>query len=520
MLQESSSDQKSFHFIKEFIANYKHLINASQSLELHQWDLINEWLQNYLKTCYHQDLVLSLNVFYDVIEKVSSPDLWLYWESTYKDHIYPILTQLAESISAPGIVGKLAAKISLLVPSKSKEMFSYFNSENISAKVSSQFLNVTLENYPNNFILTSEHEQSIIRSWIKISLITNETEHGLTRNVCKLDSFRSVINSDIKNAVDPLMAFIEYLGNEQKNVQSMTTIKFAYTCFEKMDAWLTRYLSQPESEAVILRIHTVISKTLLLCGNFLYNKNKGSSPLTQLVTTLLFPSEFLTGKAPHPFILSAIKNTWHVYFEAIVNLNSESDGFLERTQRDLVKKYLPYFSTFDSPMLKCFESEKYSNVIMEMLSTHYFKHPVKESDANMLKVLKIIKDFIESTTSEVLFKILINKVLIGLFEVVIFHSHKNAAIAVIKSITCSQLYSQVKDDVGAVIVAVTEKHLNFNTPMYFQLMIVISRFIPNDLKPLLPKIKSHLVSVERMRGVGFDKTLRLHFEKLEQSLES
>ncbi|CAH0546371.1 unnamed protein product [Brassicogethes aeneus] len=516
MLQEASNNQKSFHFIKSFIENLLTIINASVSLQLNQWQLIDQWLFKYLTQCYHKDLEFTMGILYNLLEKVESPDLWSLYEHAFKNHVYPLLKQIGGSVNAPGIIGKIAAKISLLIPSMTQEAFCYFNSEHVNVKISSQFLSVILEMYPDNFMLTPQQEILIIQAWVKICLLTNESS-DLTRSVIKLDSFPKHTVSFVEYSRDPLLSFIENVGSNKEN--SLNTMKLLDSCFGPISKWLSQYLSQPENELMVVRIYFVMSQAFLHCGNLLYYRNKSTCPLTQLVSVLLLPSDFLVGKALNPFVLNGIKKSWNVYFEAIVKLNTVPDSFLERTLRDLLTKFMPYFTTGDSPMLKCIENETTANSILEKFAVAYFKHPIKESDANILKALKIINNFVECSTSEYLFKLLVDKTVYGLFEVVIFNSQRNAAIGVVKAITCSPLYQSTNQYFKQSIIAITEKHMAFNTIPYFQLMNILAKFIPSDLKELIVNIKVHLGNVERMRGVGFDKILRQHMEKLEKSLE-
>lgn len=351
---------------------------------------------------------------------------------------------------------------------------------------------------------------------------TTNLSEDLTLNVIKLDCFPATLETHIRTSRDPVYAFIEYLGSDVKqHAHSNSIIKLCEACFGQIDRWLGQYLARPEDETVVLRIYTCVSLAFLHCGPLLYDRNKSTSPLTKLVQVLLLPTDFLIGKkVPHAFVLNAVKKTWHVFFEAVVKLNRDSDTFLERTLRDMILKYIQYFSTGDSPIIKCLENPATAPILLDKVSNFYLKHPVKESDANTLKVLKILSDFVQSTTSLPLMRLVITRCLYGLFEVVIFHAQRNVALSVIKVVTCSPLYPQVKEDFANSVIAVTEKHLAFNTVNYFQLMYILAKFIPADVRGLLGNVKQHISNVERMRGVGFDKNLRMQFEKLESAVQT
>ncbi|KAJ8955960.1 hypothetical protein NQ314_006809 [Rhamnusium bicolor] len=519
MLQDASCDQKKFHLINEFMVDFDHIINFSTNMQLCQWLLLNSWISKYMATCYYSYLTTTLDILLSTLDKVNNADSWSFWQPAFKEHIYPSLKQISNAPTVPDIIGKIAGKLCLLIPNLTGESFSFFNSESMFPQVSCQFLNVVLENH-SSFILSPQQESMVLQSWVKICLLTIDFYEDITKYVLKLDCFPPQLKSHISTSKDPIYAFIEYLGTDiRQHIQSSSIIKLCELSFGQTDRWLTKYLVQPENEAVVFRIYTCISLAFLHCGPLLYDRNKSTSPLTRLVQVLLLPTEFLIGKAPHAFVLNAVKKTWHLFFEAIVKLNNITDTFLERTLRDMILKYIPYFSTTDSPIIKCFENNVTAPVILDKISISYFKHPVKESDANILKVLKIISDFVQSTTSLPLMRLIVNKTLYGLFEVVIFHAQRNVAISVVKVITCSPLYPQIKVDFSNSVIAITEKHLAFNTINYFQLMHILAKFIPSDIKNLLGNIKQHVSTVERMRGVGFDKNLRTLFEKLENGVE-
>ncbi|KAJ8969028.1 hypothetical protein NQ317_014165 [Molorchus minor] len=410
MLQDAASDEKTFFLIKNFVLNFEHIIKFSKNMHLSQWLLINTWFPKYVATCYYVDLKVAMDVILYVLDSVSNSDSWLLWESSFRQYICPSLKQLSNASKAPDVIGKIAGKLFLLVPNLGSEFFNYFNSENISAKISYQFLNLILDHYPNNFGFTPQQESVVIQSWLKICLLTSNVDEHFTNNVSKLDSFPATLKQHLTNSKNPVRAFIEYLGSDvRQHALSNDIIKLCDISFGRIDKWLTNYVTHPEDEAIIFHIYCHISLAFLHCGILLYDRNKGMSPLTKLVQVVLLPNSFLIGKAPHIFILNAVKKTWHIFFEAIVKLNIIPDTFLERTLRDMIVKYMPYFSTTESPIIKCFESDiTTASVILEKLSNLYFRQPVKESDANVLKALHIVSHFMQSTTSATSMTLVLN----------------------------------------------------------------------------------------------------------------
>ncbi|CAH1978934.1 unnamed protein product [Acanthoscelides obtectus] len=520
MLRQSvCSNQKHFHLVKDFLVNFEHILSLSKSMHLKQWLLFDFWLEKYFQSCYYADLKLGLDVILTTVQKVGTPDSWPYWEPTFKTHIYPMLMSLANLKNPPSIVGTIAGKIALLAPQMSKDIIEFFNSDSLTTVISLPFLRVVLN---NNFLLTSHQEILVIQSWFKICLLTLESTDDLTANVLRLDLLPKLLKTHLENTDDPVRGLIEYLGRELNlKTESANIHKLCDMTFGHASNWLHHFLTEPENEALVFRIYTYMSLAFHYCGTLLYQKSKSTCPAVRLLQTLYFPNSFLVGnKAPHPFILNAIKKSWGLLFEALATLNTDSDSFIDRTLKDMIVKYMPYFSTSDSPIISCLEKEKpCSSVILEKMYLCYMKHPVKEADDNILKVLRILSNIILSSTSFSLLQLITHKIVYGLFELVIFHNQRNNSLNVIKVLTSSQLYSHVSAEFKKNIVLVTQKHLAFNTVNYFQLMYALARFVSSDIKDVMESIRHQVKEVERKRGVGFDRNLRLQFEKLENILK-
>nr|XP_015834017.1 PREDICTED: protein MMS22-like [Tribolium castaneum] len=517
MSEEASTDQKFSHLLKTFVSDFDNIITISANLQLHQWLLINTWIHQYMTTCYYPDLLTLLTTLLKIIDRISTELMWCEWESAFKNNVYPTLKYVAGSRSAPETCGTLAAKIATLTPTLQSEAFTFFNAENIAPKVSANFLCTILENYPT-CCLTPAQEIVALQTWVKFCLLTRDGYEELTNQIVKLGVIPPFIKNAIIKVKDPLCAFIEYIGSNIKEyAQSVTMSKLCENFFGQTERWIGQFLAQPDNEATVLRIFTCIGLAFYKLGPLLYNKHKSSCPYARLVSAVLLPTELLIGKPIHAFVLQSVKKTWHLFFEATVKLNS-NDAFLDRILRDMVVKYVPHFAIADSPMLKCLDNETNVEIILEKLSNAFFKQPTKEAESTISKSLKLVNDFVQSTTSEKSLKLVVDKTLYGLLEVVMFHNRRNMALDAIKSITCSSLYAKVKAEFEDIVVAVTEKHLAFNSPNYFQLMGHLARIAPETVKNITPRVKQHLANVERMRGVGYDKNLRLNLERLEASL--
>lgn len=515
-IKEASLDYKNFHLIKSFIINFEHILNFSLNMQLHQWIFLDAWLVKYLSSCYYPDMTAAFDILLITLEKVKNPDSWSLWSQSFRNYVYPALKQVIHTHNAPGSIGKIAGKMCLLIPQLYTDIFNYFTGDNIPPKIGLNFLTVVLTDFPNSCILNSQQEIAVVQMWIKICLLITEPCGALTEIVTKLDYFPLKLKSHVNTSQDPITALIEYLGSDLKSHRQSNNInKLCEVSFGRIDKWLNQCLTHPDNEQVVLRIYTCVSLAFLHCGPLLYNRNSCSSVLTKLIECLLLPSEVLLGKTPHEYVLNSVKKTWNLFYEGLVLLKDDTDMFLERTLRDLITKYMNHFSTSDSPVLKSLQNEVTAEVVLEKISNSYFKHPVKESDGNLIKVIKILCDTVQSTTSVALLRLVITKTLCGLFELVIFHPQRNLAINLIKVICFSPLYPQIKQEFSGCIISTTERHLGFNATNYFQLMYILAKFVPSDVRNLIETISRQVATVEQLKGVGYDVNLRYQLDKLE-----
>ncbi|XP_050298655.1 protein MMS22-like [Anthonomus grandis grandis] len=526
MLQEASTNQKLFHLIKDFLKNLEVTINLCSNFQLHQWLIFGPWLPKYQNVCYFNDLNQSLSLIATLLEKCSSPDSWSRWEQFFVN-VYHNLKKLATASNPPPLAGKIAGRLAVCQNnSLANDAFQFFTGDAVSPKIASGFLDCVLENYPDNFIIMPNQEAIVLECWIKICFLSEYDlyQHELTKKVVKLDIFHPIKTTLIESNI-PLKSFIDHMSHQSKNIQLQANSQVLRLCdiaFGNLDKVLLQYLTGPlNNEPVVLQIYKYAGNIFSKLGHLIYNRSKAVTILTKLVQVLLLPMDFLLGKKNlHQFVLNAIKKTWSTYFSALASLNVFNDPYLERTLKDMVVKYLPYYPTFDSPIVNCMTDDiLMADIILEKINISYFKPPVKESDAKLLKALKIISDIANSGVCTLeLFKLIINKTLHGLFDLVIFHSQRSSAISVIKHITNSPLIPQVKPEFRQVVVTITTKYMALNTTNYFQLMIHLAKFMPEDVTAVLGEISTQVAVVERLRGVGYDKTLRLHLEKLQNSL--
>ncbi|XP_060520324.1 protein MMS22-like [Cylas formicarius] len=517
MLHEAAN-QGAFTLIKGFIDCLEHVVANSASMSLGQWSIFGPWWPKYLSTCYYCDLEKALGIAAALADKCCDVDSRASWETTFKEVIYPSLKQLASGPIPPPSVGAIAAKLALAYVGLAGDAFAFFCGDAVSPGVASEFLRAVLDQFSHGCVIAPEHERLVARSWMKICLLTSEPQLAITLAATRLDVFPAAFKRLLRRVPpprDPVHAFIEYLGSEPtRHPESAEALELCELCFGQLDESIARYLAKPDNEDVVFRVFDCVALAFKRCGMWLYCPNRSVSAFTRLVQTLVLPT---SRRPPHAFVLNAVRRTWCVFFEAVIAF--PRDDYLERTLRDLVVRYVPYFPAGDSPVADGLRDVGgIASTILDKMGVAYFTSPFKEFDANVSKVLQMVSDLVRDRPDAA--RLVAVKMLRSMFDVVVVGhaSHKNAAVAAIKAVTESPGFA--KSEFRTAVAGVTERYLGLNTVNYFQLMTCLARLAPSYIDELLPDVEAQIANVERIRGVGFDKTLRHHLQKLENALST
>ncbi|KAF2900173.1 hypothetical protein ILUMI_06005 [Ignelater luminosus] len=513
LVERYSANREMFHLIRSYMDGFDAVLNASENFNLEQHLLLGSWLHKYLAHCQYSDLCYFLNVLVCNIKRIRNAGAWCDWENVLRDHVLPRLKTVAMKENAPVQVGELAALITL---NPTSEWVLTFTADPVSPKVVCHFLCTLLEDVAENFVMPEHHKTAILHAWTRCCLLNCDDKEKLTRNVMKIRPL-SNMNIEIDFTDKPLISFVKLLGTI--NSKFVNLRELCEQCFGRLDSWIINpYLKSPQSESLVVHIYTCIALLFYHSSSLLYQKNRSSCLLNRLISIFLLSNDILTGKAPHPYVLGAIQRTWHCFVQGIFFLDSNNDAYLERILRDMIVHYVPILSLTNCPILKCNKDPRLFTLLLEKLSGAFLSCSARSSDGNTTKAIKIITLAIENSNSVEDTKLILKCILTPILEVIVFHVHKNAAVDFIKFITSNENYVELKESMNKSIIAVTEKHLAFSTNNYFQFVNILAKIIPSNLRAILPNIKKHIVSVEVMRGVGYDNTLRQGLDKLERLL--
>ncbi|CAG9855813.1 unnamed protein product [Phyllotreta striolata] len=520
-IREACGSDNNFHLVKLFVGNFETMLNHSSNLQLHQWMFLDKWLTSYLLSCYHADMIAGVEVLLRVLERVENPDCWSLWSGRFIEFVYPVLKQLAYAYKAPSSVGKIAGKMYLMEPKMRGEILTCFTNFNLPIDICLSFLEIILADHSKrcmiNFQLNTPLQILIIQLWFKFCLVSTEPCRFLTEIVTELNYFPQDLKLQLNASQDPISTLIQYLGSDLSNHrQNKNIIVLCESCFGSIVHWFDQFLKTSESDSKVSRIYFYTSSAFQHCSPLLYNRNSVSSSLTSLVNTLLLPPDVLRDKSPRKFILNCVKETWNSFYQGLAVLKDDSDAFILRVLKDLITKYMRYFSTNESPLLKALQSETIADVVLEIISNYYFIQRHQESDSDVKKVVKILCDTVQSTTSAPILKLVVTKTLYGLFEFYIHHHQGKLAVSLISAMCLSPLYPQARAEFSHCVMLAAKKELVLSAGAYFQLLHIIAKFVPGDVRNLIGKLTEQVEHAERLRGVGYDASLRKQVEILEK----
>lgn len=517
LVRNGSENRECFHLMKHYLNGLNIIFSISDNFDANQNCLLGSWIAPFMSSCCHSDLCTLLQLLIDILKKSESLGKWTTFKPIYQEHVLPTLKQISLT-SSYGQIGELAGLIALHIPELNVIAIQYFCKETVNINVTKEFVSTVLSDlHVSNGIV--QHENILISAWCRISLLCSDTiDTELCKKIFNLQSIRSMVV--VEHCDEPFVDFVKALSKQMvvQNNQIFRLKELCVSCFGNIDRWISSYLTPSTDESQILYLYTKISMLFYYCAPLLYQKSKSICLLNRLVTTLLLPTEILMGKPPVTNILYAIEKTWHLFVKGIYKLDHTSDPYIDRTLKDLIIRFVPHFPTVNSPILNILDHGDITNYVLEKITNSFLLRSARSSEENTFKALKILNNILQISVDLPRIQSIIHKILPGIFEVLMFNVQKSAALEIIKFITFSEWYIHIHQNIQLSIKNITSKHLAFNTNNYFQLINILQKYMPDDIKSVLPQIKDEISHVERMRGVGFDSKLREALNKIESTL--
>lgn len=521
VLQDSSLNRSNFHIIRNVIEGFEHVLNVSTNYQLKQYKILGNWLAKYASSCPYADLCYLLNVLIWIFERVDRSDDYYEWTSSYSNIVLPAIKPLVTGPNSPPQLGKLLALI-LKSSSDKTEIIAHFNNYSISPKVLGQFLSTMLEDGPEKmWAVPASCEVVIAQLWVNCQLLDVEIQAHVTRKLLNFDTF-STLGSSAGYETD---AWLHLLKSIERSRTSTYTLKnLCESVFGHLDGFIRHLLNSlsadVSSASNFTQLFLRVAQLFRHCSTFMYDKSKSNCLLSRLISLVVLPTEVLMGKPPKSAIQRAVEENYSLFVQGLFKLDYKNDPYVERTLKDLIIKYVPHFSTSNSPILCCFDDESTAAFALDKINRNFLVHSSKCPEEGTFKALKILQVAVEQCTTEAVMKSIATVALPGILEVVMYNGNKTLAVELIKTLVLSDWCALIGEEVKQSVKYVMERNLAFNASNFFQMMILLTKLIPVIVRALLPDIKKQIVTVEKMRGVGYDNTLRNGLLKIETSLSN
>lgn len=492
----------------------KDIIQASSNYSLGQFVFLDSWMKKYLQHAHITDVEELLKLLIKIVNRVYISDAWGEWDPIFQIHIFPSLKHLAITSNASPHIGELAAVLSKVSPELCNQGMAFFTDDPVDPRVSASFAVTILQNQ-----LVTRQENCIIKAWLRCCLLSSNNNEELTKHVLEHYALFKLFKDKFYNSNKTFYDLLEIVANETNGNNKELVLKFLLENLANLDVWVKMYIKEPRSESLTIHIYTCVAILVHRFALFLYDKTKSACLLSRIISTLLLPAETRMGRTPHNYVLHAIQRTWHLFFKGICSLNWNDDTFLERILKDLIVCYVPHFpADNNSPLLKCFDDEAIATMILHKIADAFLSQSSKSTKQHSLKVLRFFDNFINNCTCFTIMKFIASSTLIELLEFLLFNLHCHAVVTVLISLSSNDLYDAIRKDVHRSILTVTEKHVTFSSNNYFQLMQILIKVIPMDIKIILPEIRQSVIALEKIRGDGFDSTLRHGLASIEDAL--
>ncbi|XP_038059165.1 protein MMS22-like [Patiria miniata] len=210
---------------------------------------------------------------------------------------------------------------------------------------------------------------SLVHAWLRCGLQSPQSStpmQELTRLVFKLGEVSAILDSQIQsssNVIDgtgnphkhTMLQFIQALGHQFNSAQGLQERVLKRQTILSYLGDLVE-LSQPmlrnmRSASDLLWIYKVIGHVVKYCSSILYVKGKSQAQLPGILTELILPPALFNPKKGLPSqMLSAIRETLHLFLEGLASLDLQRDEFIQRKVQEIVQQYFLRFQVKSSTL--------------------------------------------------------------------------------------------------------------------------------------------------------------------------
>ncbi|XP_014253803.1 protein MMS22-like [Cimex lectularius] len=554
----SLSPLESYDMIKMYVEEMEFILKTYSSLNLGQHLFISEWLSRYLFSSSLSDSGRLLETILTVLNRLKinmchgnpEHEMIMFVEKLWSELI-AYLKGVSNHFNTSQQVSVLAASLASLSVitgklDRFKELFDLFISNDTNdIRAVRKFLNCLIESTSVVNILHS-YNNSIVKAWVRCCIMCPDSNHKemheLTCYISKIAEIKSIVNPDhLMDCAEPLYLFLsclqeKYTSNDIYERQSLREKVSIY--FEGIDRWLKPVISSPRDYDQVNNVYQSLGNIIRMISPLLYVKSKPNTPLQQLLDLTLLPVSVRNpeSKLPHN-IVQCVKTSLHLFILGLFKLIPDQDHYIMRTIKELLTIYIPrcvqihqMFNFTDFSLISQFGDfeERSQCFILETVCGNFLRKKSRNPHNQALYALKFLEElFTAFTNSPEIVKNVLRLTFDRMCDIFMFCDDKSQVHSAAKDILRLFLNSSsirkgnfLMDDIVRLLTSLANEHLAWSSRQLFELVVFLSSEAPDLTSRFLPHLLEIIKEVEKKRGVGYDKTLRLGFERIESRLRA
>ncbi|KAK9502253.1 hypothetical protein O3M35_011056 [Rhynocoris fuscipes] len=550
--------------LRLFAETVQDIFQSYDNLTLGQHVLIDIWMAKYLSSSTNSDSSKLLSAVLRVITRqkllptFQKPEqefllfidkLWSQLEPYLGSTV--VIPQISVPYEASDIAAALASQyLSTGKQEKFKNIFAIFLHNEISdIKLIRGFLCRFIDNFGMNEILPG-YNKIIIKAWLRCCFLSAKHDdeiRELTTFISTLPDVKYLFEGSeetLASSDEPLLMFFMCLQNKfirLEGIYEKQSLREKFLSYvDGMENWIKPVISHPRNHEQIKILFCAVGNMFRLIAPLLYIKSKPNTILQQLIDQLLLPFSVHNPETKvHENIISAVKLNLHLFIQGLMQLSPNEDHYILRTLKELITVYIPRCTNLSNNILLAQTSfsligefrtfdNKLKTFILSTVCNSFLKRKSRRPTNQAIFGVTFIKEImILHGKYESIFSDLITCTFERICDVIMYCETTHPVYKMAKDIIKLYLNSNalrinnaILDEVSGALTLLANENLAWSSRQMFDLLIFISLEAPDIVMNFLPKLQELIKEVELKRGVGFDRTLRSGYEKIEQTLNS
>ncbi|XP_073990037.1 protein MMS22-like isoform X2 [Rhodnius prolixus] len=550
--------------LRLFAEAVQDILQSHDCLAVGQHLLIDVWMVNYLSCCSTMEGTKLLISLLRIIKRHKELIVFQKPEPQFLLFINKLWAQLEPYLSAmllasshstiPTEALELAAALAMLYHNLAcqetfKNILSLFLCREV-AEISliRNFLFQFIEYFGMNN-LTPYYNKMIIKAWIRCCFFCACKEspemRQLTTFILTVPEIKNLFDGyeeNLSSLEEPLLILFVCLQNKYTSLEDIykkqAIREQLLSYIEGLEIWVKPVISNPRNVIQVNRLYSTVGNMFRLVAPLLYVKSKPSTLLQQLVDQLLLPFAVHNPDTKvHENIIVAIKSYLHLFIQGLMQLCPEEDHYILRILKELITIYVPKclyssrnstFSQTTFSLIREFQNFdfKLKTFILKTVCNIFLKRRTRIPSDQAIFGLIFVREIMNlHGKCENVFSCLVTCTFDRLCDVIMYcdenasvHRSAKELMKLFLNNNSLRINNNLMEDVKTALAVVTNENLAWSSKQVFELLTFLSSEAPDIVLNFLPKLLHLIKEVELKRGVGYDKTLRIGFEKIEQHL--